>query len=221
MAKGIKLLLCGLENSGKTTLTSHITDSMVIVVDNKHYPFKKPHYRVDEYDGIVDFKNVLISKVKAYKTKFGVLPKTIVIDTITKMYELMYLWSEENFKGFDKFNSISRETLLLNNIIEKTIITKGINVVIVAHVQYDQNTSKYIVPAVGKFKDTGSWMSVVDEASYVHILGNERYISHKELKYPCRSTLDMEASQLLDKYDINDHIGRLTENSVENEAEVL
>ena len=221
MSKGIKLLITGMENSGKTTLTSTIEDGMVVVVDAKHYPFKKPHYRVDEYEGIVDFKNTIINKIKSYKTKHGKLPRTIILDTITKMYELMYMWSEENFKGFDKFNAISRETLMLNKIIENTLIAKGMNVVIVAHVQYDQNTNKYVVPAVGKFKDTGSWLSVVDEASYVHILGNDRYISHKELKYPCRSTLGIEESQLLSTYNINDHIAKLESNAVENEAEVL
>jgi hypothetical protein len=222
MSKGIKLLLSGKENSGKSTLTSKIDKALVVVVDAKTYPFSKPHYRIDSYDGIVDFKNTLIAKIKAYKEKFGELPKTVVIDTITKMYELMYLWSEENFKGFDKFNSINRETLLLNNVVEKTLIEKGINVVIVAHAVWDEGTNSFVIPAMGQFAKSGGWLSVVDNASFIYVLGHDRYIAHKELKYPCRSVLDnIQDSELLDKYDINEHISRLEETMIESESEAL
>ena len=219
--KAVKLLISGQESSGKSTLTSQIDDSMVIVVDGKSYPFNKPHYRIDEYNGIADFKNILITKIKAYKAKYDELPKVIVIDTITKMYENMYIWSQENFKGFDIFNAINKDTLYLNKVIESTLIKKGIDVVIVAHATYDESTGRYVIPAKGEFKNTGSWMSVVDEASFLYTLGQERYIAHTELKYPCRSTLDLVGSEPVDKYSINDHLNKLREKATETESNVL
>ena len=152
---------------------------------------------------------------------YNKLPRTVVMDTVTKFYELIYLWAEDNYKGFDVHNAISKNTLMLNSVIETTLIDKGINVVIVAHVVYDQNTGRYTIPATGKFKESGSWLSVVDNASFIYILGNDRYIAHTELKYPCRSTIDMPKSELVDKYDINEHISRLEEASNENELLLL
>ena len=209
MAKGVKILYTGLECTGKTTLTKDLEDAMVIGVDNKPYPYSIPHYEIREYDGIVDFKKTLVEKIKSYKEKKGKLPRTVILDTVTKMYELIYLWAEENYKGFDVHNAISKDTLRLNSVLENMLINKGINLVIVAHVQFDQNTGRFVVPATGKFKDSGSWLSVVDEASYIHILGTERMISHNEVKFPCRSTVDGMKTTPVDKYDINEHMSML------------
>lgn len=221
MSKGIKLLITGLENSGKTTLTSKIDKSMVVVVDEKRYPYKVPHYKPSEYEGIVEFKNELIDKIKAYKEKYGEVPRTIVFDTITKLYESMYKYAQANFKGFDVHNSISNDTLSFNTMMENLLIDRGINVVIAAHVVYDEATSRYVVPATGQFKNTGSWLSVVDEASFLYNMGSQRYIAHSELKYPCRSTLDKMASTPVDDYDINKHIEMLEAKADDAEEMVL
>jgi len=184
---------------------------MVIAIDSKPYPYNIPHYEVREFNGVVDFKNTLVEKVKSYKEKYGKLPETVILDTVTKLYELIYLWAEDNYKGFDVHNAISKATLQLNGMLDKLLIDRGINMVVVAHVQYKEATNRFVVPATGTFKDNGSWMSIVDEASYVHVLGNERWISHKEIKFPCRSTLGSELKEkdLLSKYSIRDHLGWL------------
>jgi len=218
---GVKLLISGLANSGKSTLTSKINNAMVVVCDGKAYPFKVPHYRVDSWDGIVDFKNTLVSKVKAYKEKTGSLPETIVIDTVTKLYEQIYIWCEDNFRGFDKFNNLVKETLALNSVVENVLLAKGINVVIVAHAVYNSETNSYEIPAKGQFRESGGWLSVTDEASFLYVLGQERYIAHKELKYPCRSTLDIPDSEPVSGYDINKHIQMLVDNNTESEDMVL
>lgn len=221
MSHGIKLLITGLENSGKTTVTAKITDAMVVVVDEKRYPYKVPHYKIGEYEGITEFKNELVDKIKAYKAKYGKPPRTIVFDTITKLYESMYKYAQANFKGYDVHNSISGDTLAFNTMMENLLIARGINVVIAAHVVYDENTSRYLVPATGQFKNTGSWLSVVDEASFLYNMGSQRYIAHSELKYPCRSTLDKMISTPVDDYDINKHIEMLEAKADDSEEMVL
>jgi hypothetical protein len=41
-------------------------------------------------------------------------------------------------------------------------------------------------------------------------------IAHTELKYPSRSTVDMEKVQKLDDYNINDHMTKLMASQDEN-----
>ena len=221
MSKGVKLLITGLENSGKTTVTSQLEGAMIVVVDEKRYPFNVPHYKMGKYEGLVGFKNELIAKIKSYKAKFGKNPKTVVIDTVTKLYESMYLYANANYKGFDIHNSISTDTLAFNTLLENLLVANGINVVIAAHVVYDESTARYIVPATGQFKNTGSWLSVVDEASFLYVLGNERWIAHTEIKYPCRSTLDLKPAEPVKAYDINAHIKSLEAKSNDAEANEL
>ena len=216
-----KLLITGLESTGKTTLTAGLDKALVVSIDGKTYPFAVPHYRPSQYNGLALFKSELIDKLKAYKAKYGEKPRTVVFDTVTKLYENMYKYAQLNFKGFDVHNTISMETLSFNDMIEDLLISNGVNVVIAAHVIFDEKTSRYTVPATGQFKNSGSWISLVDNASFIFIQGNTRMISHTELKYPCRSTVDMEKSQKIDDYDINQHIEKLEKSQGENDEFVL
>lgn len=211
-----KLLITGLESTGKTTLTSKLEKALMVSVDGKAYPFARPHYRPEKYSGLPNFKNELIQKLKSYKAKYGERPQTVVFDTVTKLYENMYKYAQANFKGFDVHNTISNETLSFNDLIEELLIANGVNVVIIAHVVYDEKTSRYTVPATGQFKNSGSWLSLVDNASFVHVQGNTRMISHTELKYPCRTTVEMDKVQKVDDYDINTHIAKLEKSQGDN-----
>ena len=216
-----KLLIVGQENSGKTTITSKLDKALVVSIDGKTYPYKVAHYKPATYTGLTNFKDELISKLKAYKEKFGERPHTVVFDTVTKLYENMYKYAQKNFKGFDVHNTISTETLGFNDMIEDFLIKNGVNVVIVAHVIYDESTSRFTVPATGQFAKTGSWLSLTDNASFVYSQGNTRMISHTELKYPCRSTVDMPKNQKLDDYCINEHMAKLEEVRAGNSDYVL
>ena len=211
-----KLLITGLEATGKTTLTAGLEKALVVSVDGKTYPFKVPHYRPSEYTGLVNFKAELIEKLKAYKAKYGEKPQTVVFDTVTKLYENMYKYAQKNFKGFDVHNTISVETLSFNDMIEDLLIANDVNVVITAHVIFDEKTTRYTVPATGQFAKSGSWLSLVDNASFIFVQGNNRMIAHSELKYPSRTTVDMEKVQKLSDYSINDHMAKLMVSQDEN-----
>ena len=211
-----KLLITGLESTGKTTLTSNLDKALVVSVDGKAYPFSVPHYRPEKYNGLQQFKDELVVKLKAYKAKYGERPRTVVFDTVTKLYENMYKYAQANFKGFDIHNTISTETLSFNDMVEDLLISNGVNVVITAHVVFDEKTSRYTVPATGQFSKSGSWLSLVDNASFIFVQGNTRMIAHTELKYPCRSTVDMDKVQKVDDYDINKHIEKLEKSQGEN-----
>ena len=211
-----KLLIVGQEKLGKTTLTSKIDKAFVVSIDGKAYPFKVPYYRPSKYSGLANFRTELIEKLKAYKAKHGEKPQTVVFDTVTKLYENMYKYAQANFKGFDVHNTISTETLSFNDMIEDLLIANGVNVVITAHVVYDEKTTRYTVPATGQFSKSGSWLSLVDNASFIFVQGNTRMIAHSELKYPARTTVDMGKSEKLADYSINDHMDKLMTSQNEN-----
>lgn len=209
MIKGAKLLLSGASSAGKTTLISKLEDSLVIVFDDKTFPFKVPHYKPVPFDGIVSFKKELVSKVKAYKDKFDKLPETVVFDTVTHFYQDIYVWAQENHKGFEIFNAMQQTAIRVNSLIEKVLVDKGINVVIVAHTIYNEGSNSFEIPSVGKFKESGGWLSLVDNASHISTEHNRRSVYHQSLKYPARSTVDMPEMNNMDDYDIQEHVSKI------------
>lgn len=215
---GIKLLIDGVERSGKTTLTSKVKDALVISFDTKKYPFKVPHVNVSEYTGMLDLTNLISEKIATYEQKFGAFPKTIIFDTVTQFYTMLTKWALDRYNGFDVHSNINKDTMALNYFIENTLVANDANVVIVAHTQFDAKSDRWIIPATGSFANSGSWLSVVDEAVYVGIKANKFFAYHKELKFPCRSTLeDMPVFEPVESYDINAHIAKLEEASSEND----
>jgi len=157
---GIKLLVSAFESSGKSTLTSRLTDVLVINFDHKEYSFKVPHANLKEYEGMDKLLEDISSKVTGYKEKFGKLPATVVFDTVTQMYSSMQKYNADKYKGFDIHSNNNRDTLAFNDFIENVIIPSGINAVIVAHSSYDEATARHIIPATGAFAKAGSWLSV-------------------------------------------------------------
>ena len=209
MNKGIKYLISGKASSGKTSLISKIDKGFVIAVDSKTFSFNIPHYKANKFNGVVAFKKELVSKIQKYKDKNGELPKTVVIDTITHLYQDMHTWSMNNYKGFEVFNQMQTAVIQFNSMLEHLLIAKGINVVITAHTTMNNQTMAIEIPAMGAFKDSGGWLSYVDYASYLTVENNKRVIHHNTLKYPTRTLIDVVAFEDVDSFDINDYINKV------------
>lgn len=96
---GVKLLLTGFESCGKSTITSALTDAIVVNMDQKEYNFKVPHVNIKEYDGMDALLALVTEKIQAYSTRFGKLPKTVVFDTVTQMYSAMQKYNADKYKG--------------------------------------------------------------------------------------------------------------------------
>lgn len=212
----IKLLVSGFENTGKSTVASKINNAMVVNFDRKEYGFAVPHMNVTTYDGIHGLIDTINTKLATYKEKFGKLPETMVLDTVTQFYSTMQKFNNERYKGFDIHNANNKDTLELNAYIEDVLLPNGVNVVIVAHTTYDPDTGRHIIPASGQFAKAGSWLSVVNDAIFIEKKSNKRVVHQKSLKYPCRTTIDgIEPEVDAEKYDINEHIAILTKQKVE------
>ena len=218
----IKLLISGFENTGKSTTAAAINNAMVINFDRKEYGFAVPHMNITSYTGIDGLIDTINEKLGVYQEKMGKLPETIVFDTVTQFYSTMQAFNDNNFKGFDIHKNNNRDTLNLNAYIEDVLIANGVNVVIVAHTTFDPDTARHIIPATGQFGKAGSWMSVVNEAVFIEKKSGKFIIHQRSMKHPCRTTLaDLEDYVDSDKYDINEHIAKLTASKVEAQEFIL
>ena len=199
---GIKLLVCGKENCGKSYLTSQIDDAFVVSLDDKKYSFVVPHTN-KTFEKLSDFIVDLGASIEGYYEKFGKMPRVIVFDTVTQMYSSLTRHSAK-FKGYDVHNNINNETLNFNKFIEDDIIAKGIDVVVVAHTVFDADTRTYTIPATGQFKAAGSWLSIVDQALYLEKQDNLRIVHFDSPNTPSRSLLeDYKGKMDVNDFDIN------------------
>ena len=212
MSKAIKLLVTGHESSGKSTLTSKIENALVVNFDRKSYNFPVPHINIPVFTGTDNLIDVTNEKLGVYQEKYGKLPATVVFDTVTQLYTAIQSHNEANYKGFTVHSNNNRDTLQFNAYVEDVLIANGVNVVITAHVVYDADTSRYVVPATGTFKSSGSWISVVNNSIFIEKKSGKLVVHQNSLKLPARTTIEgIEASVPVDSYDINKHIKTLVE----------
>ena len=211
MSNAVKLLVCGFESSGKSTIASQLDNALVLNFDHKEYGFAVPHVNIKDYDGLDGMISLITEKIEAYNEKMGSYPSTIVLDTMTQFYTSMQQYNGTRFKGFDEHRQNNLDTLAFNKFIEDSLIPSGINVVIVAHTNYDDATSRHIIPASGAFAKAGSWLSVVNEAIFLEKKSNKIVVHTNNLKYPCRSTLsDLDTNVNMEDYSLQEHINTLT-----------
>ena len=67
----VKLLISAEANSGKTTITKDLENSLVISHDGKRYPFPVPHVMIPTFDSISELVTTVVEKIEAFKDKFG------------------------------------------------------------------------------------------------------------------------------------------------------
>lgn len=222
MANAVKLLVSAFESSGKSTITSKLTDALVINLDHKEYGFKVPHANIKDYQGMDTLLGTVGEKLKSYKDKFGHFPKTVVFDTVTQMYSSMQKYNADKYKGFDIHTMNNKETLAFNEFIENSLIPSDINVVIVAHTAYDEATARHVIPATGAFAKAGSWLSVVNDAIFVEKKANKLVIHYSGFKFPCRSTLEgLPENTPIEDFDLQKHIDLLSTKKFEAEEFAL
>ncbi len=215
---GIKLLVCAYESSGKSTTTSGIEEALVLNFDRKEYGFKVPHINMAHYEGMSALKDKVMETAGKYQEKYSKLPKTIVLDTVTQWQNALQKYNLDKFVGFDVHSNNNRDTLAFNDFIEDDLIANGINVVIVAHTNYDADTNRHTIPSTGAFAKAGSFLSIVNDAIFIEKKAGKLIVNHRSMKLPCRTTLEgYPDSEKIEDYDINKHINMLMESKVEAE----
>lgn len=183
-----KILITGMPNTGKTTLLKPLKNALVMARDGKPFSLELPHVNVAEFKNIDEFLNLLDEKLEAYNQKMGSYPDTIVFDSVSRLFTDIETSCSKRFNGYEVWANVNKEiTKFLEAI--NTLQENGFNIVLIAHAVWDENAKKYIETCKGSFAKIGGFLSTVDYALNIDIVGNKRIITHRGTNLS-RSLLD-------------------------------
>ena len=151
----IKLLISGESNSGKTTLTKGLEDSLVISHDGKSYPFRNPHASISSFSITEELVNFVNDKIEVYNSKYGNYPQTIVFDSVSRVFDTLYDSCNSKYSGFAIYSELDKNIKQFTSYIEDTLIASGFNVIILSHAILDAETNKYNLVGKGSFGKIG------------------------------------------------------------------
>lgn len=207
----VKLLISAEANSGKTTLTRNLTDSLVISHDGKRYPFPVPHVLVPSFNSAQELIDLTIEKIEAYKNKFGRYPATVVFDSVSKVFDTLFTNCNEKFKGFTIYSELDKEVTAFTSFIENSLVASDMNVVLISHALYDAETAKYNLVGKGSFAKRGGFLAEVDEAIFIEVKSNKRTLHFRSPKFPARSlNAEVPDSVLVEDFNLQEHIDLLS-----------
>lgn len=210
----VKLLIAGESNSGKTTLTKNLENSLVINHDGKRYSFKTPNATISSFGTSEEFISFIVEKVEVYNEKFGEYPQTVVIDSVSRVFDTLYDSCNVKYTGFQIYSALDREIKQFTSFVEDELVNNGINVVLISHAIYDADTSKYNLVGKGSFAKVGGFLSVVDESIFLETKSNKRILHFRSTKFPARTLQDPELvpdTLSVDEFNLQSHINLLAE----------
>lgn len=216
----VKLLIAGQSNSGKTTLLKSLTDAYVLSHDGKRFPFPIPHTNVPTFDSVTELTNLMTAKIQAYQDSKGTLPSTVVIDTVSKIFDTIYDNCNKKFTGFKIYSELDLELKQFTDYIENILVANGMNVIILSHAIYDADSTSYNLVGKGSFQKRGGYIAEVDFSSFLELKNNKRYIHHRSTKFPARTLLEEAPdSQLVDEFNLQLYIDQIA--SINSEVETF
>jgi len=212
-----KLLVSALPNIGKTTLLQTLTDVLVIARDGKKYPFPQPHVNVGDFVTAEELIDTITAKIGAYEDKFNELPKTIAIDSMSKILLDIEGNVLERVKSFP-YGEVNKEIKLLVDFIEREL-APVFNIVLVSHAIYNEDTVGYsLVNAGGSYGKKGGLLSEVDEAIFMELKGKKRVIHYRNSKLASRTTIpDLPDNVPEEGFNLQEHIELLNNKQTEVE----
>jgi hypothetical protein len=177
-----------------------------------------------EYNGMTHFKKDMLNKIKTYREVKGKLPLTIAFDTVTNLYKMVNDYvcttTKNNFGSHSADTAKEMDSFL--SWVEKVLVSKGINVIFLAHALTNKETGVLQIATSGSktFESTGGFYGSVNFCSYLYVKDGMRLIAHRDLEYVsvCRSMLtDIEDFESIDDFSIQDMIDKV--NAFEAKAE--
>ena len=214
----VKLLISGESNAGKTTLTKSLVDTLVVSHDGKKYGFPVPHITVPTFDSTADLIELVNSKIVAYKDKFGSYPKTVVFDSVSKIFDTMHNNCNNKYTGYKIYGGLDKEISAFTTYIENTLIASNMNVILISHALYDPDTAKYTLVGKGSFSKKGGFLSEVDQAIFIEAKAAKRLVHFRSSKFPARTLQDDDPDSIdVAKFNLQDYVTKLasTQESVD------
>lgn len=149
---GVKLLISGLPNTGKSTLIKDLDPKQALLIsrDGKKSPLKIPKVTIEEFSDVDDLINQTTDGIGRYIEKTGTNPKTIVIDSISKIFLDIESRILAKIKSFP-YGQINIEIAKFMEFLEHTI-APNCNLIMISHSQLNTETNAYELVNAG-----GSW----------------------------------------------------------------
>ena len=203
-----KILVTGVANSGKTSLLKNLKDVLVVSRDGKPFSLPLPHYNVADFVTIDDMLSEMAQKLDAYKEKMDKSPATIAIDSVSRIFSDIETSCSRRFKGFDVWANVNKEiNTFLDAINELEMM--GYNLVLVAHCVWDEKLGKYIETCAGRFQKIGGFLSTVDTALNIDVVGKKHIISHKGMNLARTLLDDIPEKQEASEFNLQDYLDKL------------
>ena len=204
-----KVLLSGLANTGKTSLLKDLTDVLIIARDGKKYPFKQPHVNVEEVTSAELFIEEIEGALERYNEKFNALPKTLVIDSISKVLLDIESYYVSTISSFP-YGQIGKDIATLMNYIENDLVQNGCNVIFVSHAMKDDDGYFKLVTSGGAAGKRGGVIADVDNALYIDVKGKKRMIWHKNPRLLARSlNTELPESEPVEGFNLQKYLENL------------
>ena len=210
-----KILITGLANSGKTSLLKPLEKVLVFSRDGKPFSLELPHVNVPDYTRVDELLDVVQEKLEAYKEKIGEYPDTIVFDSVSRIFTDIETNCQNKFKGYDVWSNVNMEVNKFVATINE-LMENGFNVVLIAHAVFDVETKTFTETCKGSFAKTGGFLSTVDYAVNIGIVGSKRIVTHKGMQLS-RTLID----DMPDKEDVNNFNLQTYLNKIKEKAEVV
>jgi len=213
----VKLLVSSLPNIGKTSLLKPLTDTLVIARDGKAFPFAIPHVNVPDFTSVDQLIELIVEKVNVYEETIGVQPKTIAIDSISKIILDIEGYVLEQVKSFP-YGKVNTEIKKFVDFIERDM-APNFNVVLVSHAIYSEENSGYsLVNAGGSYGKKGGILSEVDEAVFIELRGKNRIVHFHNSKMVSRTTeTSLPDNMPIEDFNLQKHLDLLAEKQSEAE----
>lgn len=201
----VKVLVTGLSNSGKTTLLKTLKDTFVISRDGKPFSLELPHFNVPEYSTVDELLDMVQEKIEAYNDKFKQYPKTIAFDSVSRIFNDIETSCSRRFTGYDVWSNVNKEITLF---VEATnqLLEAGYNVILIAHAVWDADAGKFIETSKGNFAKTGGFLSTVDYALNIDMVGKKRIVTHRGGSLSRTLIEDIPDKQSADEFNFQEYV---------------
>ena len=207
-----KILITGLPNTGKTTLLKTLENTLVVSRDGKPFSLEMPHFNMPEYDKIEELIKLLEMKIDAYEKKFGHYPETIAFDSVSRIFTDIETNCSNRFKGYEVWSNVNKEINIFLDAINQ-LQEAGYNVVLVAHAVWDENAKKYIETCKGSFAKIGGFLSTVDYAINIDMVGNKRLLTHRGSNLSRTLLTDMPDKEDATTFNLQNYLTKIAEKS--------
>jgi hypothetical protein len=206
----IKLLIAAESNGGKTTLTKDLQNALVVSHDGKKYPYPVPHVMVDTFDSVQELITLTNDKIVAYKERYKAYPKTVVFDSVSKIFDTLLDTCNIKHTGFKIYSELDKEIHEFTDYVQNTLIASDMNVILISHALYDAETTKYNLIGKGNFQKRGGFLAEVDQALFIETKNNKRILHFRSTKFPARTLRAEDPDSIpVDDFNLQDYLDAL------------